>query len=264
MNPRITAAGLVALLATACSAPQEEEKGREGLSPGSSSAHPSAPGESGPTAPTPSGEAEASASALAPSDELPVHPTTLTGEIPRAPMGQPRRSSVLDGAPGRLEDPEHDAVLRGRREVDELVGPELEDGFTHPNELAEAILSWIYYDDAAGMHGLRITREEFDEIFWPEFPQSRPVTNIRSGDAWAFHEANCRDGVNEALGSWGGKSLYLQEVRYTVGRAAYRNFNLYRGVEIVAVTEDGRDVVIDVAPTFAERNGRWKVYTYKS
>jgi hypothetical protein len=179
-------------------------------------------------------------------------------------MGTPRRPSILDGVgdPARVDDPERDAAFRGRRAVAPLDDFELEGAFGSAEALAEAVVDRALWDDPAALHSLRITREEFDTLFWPEFPQSRPAAGNRSGDAWGFHDAACRDGVTAILSEWGGRELHFTKLRFEVGFAPYTNFNLYRGAVIEAVTDRGDPVEIRAALVFAERHGRWKVYMY--
>jgi hypothetical protein len=159
------------------------------------------------------------------------------------------------------DDPEADSVERGRR----LVGPvdmELDGGFDTPEALAEAFLDAVFYESQDMFHEIRVREGEFRTIFWPEFPQSRPITNVSAADAWQFHNVHCLDGVQEVLDRFGGQRLHLQEVRVTTGIAPYRNFNLYKGVVIEAADDDGNLVSIGLAPVFAERNGLWKIYMY--
>jgi hypothetical protein len=141
---------------------------------------------------------------------------------------------------------------------------ELFGAYDTPEELAQVVLDAIAIGDAGLLHVQRVTEREFAQIFWPEFPQSRPATNIRVDDAWMFHDAECRDGVKEALHRWGGTELALRSIRWEEGIAQYANFNLYHGVVLEAVTDRGEPVEVEIAPLFAERNGRWKVYMYAS
>jgi hypothetical protein len=186
------------------------------------------------------------------------------GELLRAEMGQPPRASLLDGAPGRKKDPEAAALQRGRR----IVLPQDETfqftgkTFESPEAVAQAILDELLFDRYEGLLGLSVSREDYDRFFWPEFPQSRPITNMQSGDGWMFHDADCRDAVKGALSAWGGQEFVLAGVNFTEGIAQYANFNLLHGVVIHAVSEGGQDVFMTFAPVFAERNGRWKVYQY--
>jgi hypothetical protein len=201
--------------------------------------------------------------------ETAVHPSELLGrsDVPLAPMGLPRAESVFSGnveyQESVLHDDERDSVYRGRRLVEPIDG-ELANAFDSPEELAQAYLEAIFFSEPARFHALRLTREEFERYCWPEFPQSRPFTNIVAHDAWTFHEANCMDGINEARHRWpDGTELHLVDIRYETGIQQFRNFNLYKGVVIEAIDDRGNAVELDVAPVFVERNGQWKVYIYK-
>lgn len=218
-------------------------------------------------APTPTPEPLAMAE---PEDSEQLHPAELLARVslPAMRTGQVLGESVLEAQfaanPSlRPDDPEADAVTRGRRLVPALDG-DLENSFDTPEALAEAILDAIERQSLDLFEELRINRTEFERYFWPEFPQSRPITNVTAADAWLFHNGHCRDGVTEALDTLGGRRLMLQTIRYGEGVARYRNFNLYHGVVIEAATPEGELVEIEAAPLFAERNGRWKVYIFDS
>lgn len=186
--------------------------------------------------------------------------------IPFAERGLKKHTSILDDVPeAQVGDPEREAAFKGYRDADVLEAWEF-DGpiYGSAAELAEAVLDQILFESQDGLHALRINRREYDELVWPELPQSRPATNIPSGQSWAFHEAACRDGIVEAMGLWGGQLLHFSELRFEEGKGftPFTNFTLYRGIKIHAVTEDGRDAVLRIAPSFIERNGEWKVFMY--
>lgn len=186
-------------------------------------------------------------------------------DIPMAPMGTPKRSTILDGknVERPVDDPEADSVQRGRRLVDPREDLELERGFESADALAQAVLDRILWNEFDPLLDLRISKTEFRDVFWPEFPTSRPVTNIHADEAWSFHDADSRDGVTELLSGFGGRELHLTGLRFEIGFAPYTNFNLYRGAVIEAVDDRGEPVVLRAATTFAERNGRWRIFTYK-
>lgn len=197
-----------------------------------------------------------------------VHPSEILEKLrlQRHPMGEPPGEPVFaeyfEQHPElKPDDPEAHSVQRGRR----LVGPidrELELSYDTPESLAEGYLDAVFLESIELFDELRITKDEHETIFWPEFPQSRPITNVEAGEAWFFHQGHCREGVMEALARWGGKRLWLQGIRYEGGIAQYRNFNLYHDVVIEAQAPDGTKVDLPWAVTFAERNGRWKIYIY--
>ena len=155
-------------------------------------------------------------------------------------------------------------MARGRRIVSRNDAYALSGTYPSADELAQAILDALTVNDSAPLHALHISREEFEKLFWPEFPQSRPATGIDAADAWGFHYAACCDGISEGLTKWGGRSLHLQHVRYDIGFAPYTNFSLYHGVVIQAVDDRGESVDVPIATVFVERQGRWKVYMFNS
>jgi hypothetical protein len=193
-------------------------------------------------------------------------PKRLSAEtVPLAPMGVDPGRSILDGVenPDRVKDPEADAVRRGRRDA-APISRELSGSFASAEELARVLLEGVRDGDPKALHDLRVTNAEFETIFWPEFPQSRPATNLLPSDGWFFHDASCHDGVSEILSIFGGRDLTLFEVRCTRGRLDFANFDLYDGIAIDAIDSSGERVTIPWAVTFAERNGRWKIYMYKA
>jgi hypothetical protein len=146
-----------------------------------------------------------------------------------------------------------------RRDAFELTGT-----YASADELARAILDALVANDPAPLHDLHVTQAEFEQLFWPEFPQSRPATNIHAIDAWGFHYASCCDGITQGLTLYGGRPLHLVHLRYDQGFAPYTNFSLYHGVVIQAVDDRGESVEVQVATVFVERKGRWKVYMFNA
>jgi hypothetical protein len=177
-------------------------------------------------------------------------------------MGAEGRSALVN-SPGYYppDDPESLSVLSGRRIVEPV---DLELLFAHASaeDLALAILAGLRTEDQAALHRLQVSFEEFGRIFWPEFPESRPATNIRLDDAWDAYETKCAAGRRRAVADYGGVDWTLSRITYEVGLAEYTNFNLYRGVRLHVLDGEGAPRVLSFVSSFAERNGRWKVLAY--
>jgi hypothetical protein len=108
---------------------------------------------------------------------------------------------------------------------------------------------------------LHVTRTEFLQLCWPEFPQSRPYLKIPEAEAWSFQQTKCSEAAVTALRTWGGRAWTLDGV--VVGRSTpYRNFTLHEDVRLRAIDSTGRLEVLDVVPVVVERNGRFKVFVY--
>jgi len=245
---------------------------------GASPSPPSSPQKTALTSPDPRAEGPPSTlpapSAAAPvptSAERPgaaAEPTILIdGKWPVREIspGRAIRPSPVEQAPGYYppHDPEADAVLTGRRVVD-LTDLQLSGGASSATALAEAIVDCVSRDDFRRLREYLITFEEFRDILWREFPQSRPATNVPVEDAWDFLFRSSYTGARRMVDDWSGRDLRMTRLSFLQGLTRYTNFNLLLGVRIHARDETtGEEIVIKYADGFVERNGAWKVYTYR-
>jgi hypothetical protein len=129
-------------------------------------------------------------------------------------------------------------------------------------EFALELLAALNAGNEPALHHLRVTREEFERILWPEFPESRPITNITAEDAWSMSAPRSVSGASRAVGRYGGKNLLLQRIDYERPQE-FTNFVLYRGVTIVATeAATGEQHLLRLAPSVADRSGRFKALLF--
>ena len=193
-----------------------------------------------------------------------THASAAVQGPPFAVQGPPPRPrSPLERSPGYFPpaDPESSSVVTGRRNAP-AVSLELDGGARSIGALARNLLAAIDARDERAMHAQRLTFREFEGICWPEFPESRPITRITAADAWEFSLTSSLAGAGRTVGLYGGHGLEL--VRVEVGRTEeYRNFQLHRGVVIVARDAvDGSEVSLRFLPSIVERHGRFKALLY--
>jgi len=125
------------------------------------------------------------------------------------------------------------------------------------------LLAAVNARDDRALHALRITQEEFAVILWPEFPESRPITNITADDAWGMSIAQSVAGGGRAIGEYGGKDFVFLRVE-SAAPFPYRNFVLYRDVAIVVRDRaSGVESRLTFAPSFVERKGRVKALIFR-
>ena len=172
-------------------------------------------------------------------------------------------ASVLTHEPGYVPpvDPDSAAVRTGHREA-APVALKFGGGAKSLDALARSILRAAAAGDRAALGHLCVTRREFAEIMWPEFPQSRPVTGATADDGWYFLVRRNEGGVGRLLSDWNGTPLTLVRVERGTFEN-YRNFRLHRGLTIVAKTADGETVRVDDLRTVAERKGVFKIYSMR-
>jgi hypothetical protein len=185
-------------------------------------------------------------------------------EVTGVPARHPELRSRLESSPGYYPpaDPESMSVVNGRRDAPE-VSLELTGGAGSLNELARQIVDRIGHRDPAGLHALRVSREEFATIVWPELPQSRPITHIPVSEVWGMQTAQCIAGVDRTISMFSGRRITFMRVDYS-HEEPFRNFTLLRDVRIlIRDPRDGRVVGLTMMPSVMERRGRYKALTYK-
>ena len=190
-------------------------------------------------------------------------PGSSTKPAPSIRLSGSRPRSPLENSPGYdpPEDPESLSVITGRRAA-KAVGMPFSGGASTREDLAQMLLAALSARDEKALHALRVTKEEFSVILWPEFPESRPITNITADDAWGMAIAQSVAGAGRAVGQYGGKDLTLLRVEGGPPMA-YRNFVLRRDVSLlVRDRSTGVESRLNFAPSFVERNGRVKVLIF--
>ena len=172
---------------------------------------------------------------------------------------------ALRNAPGYqpLVDPESTSVRLGRRENAPLVSMRFSDGARSMEHLGQMLVHAIHHTSPDSLNRLCIRYEEFRDILWREFPQSRPVTGLHADDAWVLLDGRLSGGVSKILDERGGE--YLAFVRWDRADtlAEYRNFRLHQGLSLVVRDGEGREIALPHVRAVAERKGQFKLYSLR-
>src|SRR5262249_11727402 len=108
------------------------------------------------------------------------NPATAGKSAPAA-----RRPSLSD-SPGwhYIVDPESASVTLGRRTSAPLVSKPFKGGVSSMDDLGRAVCWGLNHAKRDSLIALCVTDEEFRDILWREFPESRPITGLKWEDAW--------------------------------------------------------------------------------
>jgi hypothetical protein len=181
----------------------------------------------------------------------------------QAMLRHPRVRSSVQDAPGyRIPyDPEWRTLITGRRVVAPNDLPVV-GGAGDVEGLARAVLTALHAKDAARLLELGVEEEQWKEVYWPAFPQSRPYLKIPVEEVWDLHRAENRSGVDRMLRELSDRDLVLESTSHGAPER-YTNFTLLPDLRIRAVdASTGEIVEIDQVKTLALRQGRYKVYMY--
>ena len=216
------------------------------------------------TALAPASAVPAPAPALEPKPAA-QRPTAIAAILPSpVETPRPRARSPLEQSPGYYPpaDPESMSVITGRRDAP-LVEFEFHGGAPTADDLAIRLLAALRAGDAKSLHELRISRDEFEKILWPELPESRPITNITADDAWDAANLRSISSADRAISGYGGRTIEFLKVEASAV-VPYKNFTLHRGILITARDNASGEVFsMNFASSFIERRGQFKVVLYR-
>jgi hypothetical protein len=178
-----------------------------------------------------------------------------------APAGPPG-NSVKD-SPGYipLVDPESASVALGRRTNAPAVSKRFQGGAKSLDDLGRAVCRLLHRSDLDSLHGLCVTDEEFRDILWREFPQSRPVTGLTWEDGWRVLDIRLTSGCRGAVQDLGGHAYQFLRFERSDTTALYKNFKLHNGLLLVARDDEGQIVKMNWVRSVAERKGAFKIYS---
>ena len=174
----------------------------------------------------------------------------------------PPRPSLRD-SPGwvPLVDPESTSVLLGRRPNAPRVQTPFRGGARSLDELGRAVCRQLHRRAADSLLALCVSQEEFRDILWLEFPQSRPATGLTWEDGWRALGNRLLAGTHDATGTHGGRHYEFLRFERADTTARYKNFRLHHGLILVARNDEGQIEKMRWIRSIAERNGRFKIYS---
>lgn len=182
------------------------------------------------------------------------------GASPETTAAPPRRPSVRD-SPGwhPSVDPESMSVVIGRRTNAPVVRMPFQGGARSLDDLGRTVCRLLHHSARDSMLALCVNVDEFRDILWREFPQSRPATGLTWQDAWNIVGMRLRTGTSGAVDDYGGR--YLQYLRFERDTTVvFKNFKLHRGLILVARNDQGQEERFAWLRSVAERKGTFKIF----
>lgn len=158
-------------------------------------------------------------------------------------------------------DPESMSVVIGRRKNAPLVRKPFRGGAASLDDLGRSIVWTLRHGKVDSLRALCVTDDEFREILWREFPQSRPATGLTWEDAWTVLYGRQHSGTNQAMREYGGLPYQFLRFEPVESTGVYKNFKLHSGLVMVARDDAGGEQRWRWLRSVAERKGRFKIYS---
>lgn len=192
-----------------------------------------------------------------------------------ASADDPQQTATPDSAPHRhpasvkdspgyvpLVDPESLSAVTGRRMGVPRVSKRFAGGAHGLDDLGRTICRLLSHERQDSLELLCVRQDEFRDILWREFPQSRPATGIHWSDAWFFAMTRNRKGCSQAVRDLAGTTYDLVRVRAD-STLRYRNFTLYTRITLTVRGCAGDTLNWDWVRAVVARKGAYKILSLK-
>lgn len=138
--------------------------------------------------------------------------------------------------------------------------PALPHSYESRNALVQAVLVALEKGDRAALEQMRMTREEYERLIWPQLPESNDLTFEY---AWSLNQHNSIAALDRALEQFTGVRLALEDVRFAEPAEEYTGFTLHLGARVIARRlRDGMLGELTVLDAMVEMGGRWKLLNF--
>mgnify|MGYP006289065399 FL=1 len=129
-----------------------------------------------------------------------------------------------------------------------------------PEALAAGALEALTEDDPEALDLLRITREEYETLLWPELPDRHQMP---FDFVWSLTGPRSRKARREVMSELGGLPLELVRVQLGDRTEEYASFTLYQDVRmIVRRTDTGVEGPIPLMDVLVNMGGGWKFLNF--
>lgn len=138
---------------------------------------------------------------------------------------------------------------------------ELSNSCNSIDALAEKVLKAIESNDAQTLDGLRINQEEFKKYLWPEFPASK--NDVPYDFAWDNLNGKTIKGLRRALSDYGTQTFELESVSFKEGIEEYPTFKIHTKTVLHVKDKVGNEKKLEFCGSIVERNGEYKLLSYR-
>jgi hypothetical protein len=129
-------------------------------------------------------------------------------------------------------------------------------------ELARRVLDFAASDNINALKRLRISKQEYCDILWPELPGSR-VPNLSCDFAWDQATLRSNGGLNEMMAEHRNRKYQFVSMRVR-SVENYQTFNALKEPYIKIRDEKGVEREIRVFGSILELDGQYKLFSFVS
>ena len=128
--------------------------------------------------------------------------------------------------------------------------------------LMAQVLEALAARDRTRLEALAIDEGEFRDHVWKLLPASRPERNLPMSYVWGDLHQKSQASLSRTLAALGGQRAALVSVAFDGAPRPYGPLVIHEGTRLTVRRADGVEQQIRVCGSLAERDGRWKVFSY--
>ena len=128
-------------------------------------------------------------------------------------------------------------------------------------EVGQRVLEGLAAGDHASLAALRLSRDEYVDVVWPELPASHPDLNVPIEYVWADIEARDRSAMIRLAPQFEGLAAELVDVACVGGVEEFETFRVHTDCRVILRTPSGKHR-IQLFKDVVERGAGYKLFRY--
>jgi hypothetical protein len=127
--------------------------------------------------------------------------------------------------------------------------------------LARRVLETIASADENALKSLRITKQEFCQLVWPELSSSK-LPNVTCDFAWEQATLKSLGGISKMLPLHRGKRYELVSMQFAKGTDAYKTYKVHKEAHLIVKGEKGVQQEVRLFGSVLEMSGQFKLFSF--
>ncbi len=148
-------------------------------------------------------------------------------------------------------------------EAEEKEGIALSFSSSSSEKLAKRVLKAVYEKDRKTLDEIKISRDEFKNILWPELPIGKIEDWQEHFDyVWGQHKTKSDYSLLSTLERFGGKKYSLKAIRFRKPLKEYETCRIHVDARLLVADSKGKESELNLFGSIVELNGGYKILSY--
>lgn len=134
--------------------------------------------------------------------------------------------------------------------------------FASPEALLDTLIHALEKRDTLTLQKLLVSKKEYRQWLWPEYPASWPVLNMPVEFAWGNLQAKTFRGLRYMIRTYGGQPLAYVSHSFEK-KDPYQTFTIHERPHVVVADTTGKEIELKEIGSIVEMNGSYKLISFR-